>query len=125
VAIYSDLNSVTPTTTRSLILVDAEAVYQWLYNLFNTEVGEVPFSDFGFILPDQVWELITTDSALLVYDAVVTSVTRWITQVQVDTALTTVTPLPDINTYDCDLVFDLQGVDNSGRKFTYQGSFTQ
>lgn len=122
-AIYSDLNSFTPTLKP--LLEDIESVYQSLYNLFNTVPGERFFSSipFGFNMDDEIFEMMDELGALQVYAKVVDTVTRWEARVQIDNSRTQVIPDPDSNTYDLNLYFEILGMD--GQSFNFKGSFSR
>lgn len=121
-AIYTDLNSIDPT--RKALLEDVESVYQGLINLFNTRPGERVFNpEFGFPLEDDLFELIDDLTALQIYQDVITVVQRWESRAIIDGSRTTITPDPDNNRYDLELIFELQGV--TGRVFSFVGSFTK
>lgn len=123
-AIYSDLNSINPTSTGQPLIVDVPCVYQALNVLFSTVPGQrlyVP--EYGFTLEDELFDLIDDLTALQVYNKVVVTVTRWESRVVINTAQTTVTGFPDENRYLMDLWFAIQGV--AGPLFQFKGSFTQ
>lgn len=120
--IYSDLNSFNPTLKSQLI--DVQSVYQSLYNLFNTSVGERVFlSEFGFTLEDELFEVIDDITSVAVFVAVVNAIQRWESRVVIDTTRTTIVAVPDENRYDMDLYFNIQGLEET--VFNFQGSFTQ
>lgn len=120
--IYSDINSRTPTLNP--LVFDIQSVYQSLYNLFNTRVGERLFlPEFGFPLDDYLFEVIDDATAFSIYSVVVSTITRWETRIVLDTFNTKVTADPDNNKYDLFLVFQMVGI--SDQSFSLVGSFTQ
>lgn len=122
-AVYSDLNSINPTTTQAPRLFDEDAVYQQLYNLFGTVPGEVLFvPEFGIDLEAELFELITSLSEARVFNRVVGAVELWVPQCQVNTRQTQIVGVPDENAYDMDLWFGLPGA--TGQLFLFQGRFT-
>jgi phage baseplate assembly protein W len=121
-SIYSDVNSISPTTQQ--LLVDVEDVYQSLFNLFNTRPGERLFEpEFGLQLEEELFEIIDDITSVDVFRIVNEAISQWETRVIVDSSRTVVTPMPEDNKYDIVLYFSIQGI--SGQTFTYQGSITQ
>lgn len=121
-SIYSDINSVTPSSKA--LLLDIQSVYQSLNNLFNTRPTERLFLPlFGFELESELFEIIDDITAVSIYNRVVEAIERWETRVVIDNSRTTITPIPDENKYDLDLYFAIQGVE--GQAFVYRQSFTK
>lgn len=120
--IYSDLNSLNPAVKP--LLTDVQAIYQSLYNLFNTRPGERIFlPEFGFALEDELFEVIDDITTVAVFRIVNEAISRWEGRVIIDTSRTVVTPVPDENKYELELYFSILGIE--GQTFTFVGSFTQ
>jgi phage baseplate assembly protein W len=120
--IYSDLNSINPTSTGQPLLADVQAVYQGLYNLFGTKPGERVFlPEFGFDLESELFEIMDDLTTTEVYRRVIETVERWEARVSLDKRATSVVPYPDENKYEVTLVFSIKGVE--GQKFEFKGSF--
>ena len=120
-AIYSDINALTPTNTSQV--VDVAAVYQALYTLFSTGLNQRLFlPQYGFGIEDDVFELIDEETALDIEKNTVDAITRWESRVLLDTSLTSITPNYDDNSYNVVIAFAIQGL--SGQSFTYIASFT-
>jgi len=120
--IYSDVNSYTPEDKA--LLTKVEAVYQSLDNIFETLVGERLFNvNFGNFLEDEIFEMMSEDSALSVFRAVTAMVERWERRVIIDDRLTVITPNLDDHEFDLYLVFEIQGVED--QKFEYRTSITK
>jgi phage baseplate assembly protein W len=121
-AVYSDLNSINPTDFP--LLTEEEAVYQSLFNIFNTTPGEALFvPEFGLDLEEELFELLDDISALQIFRKISASIERWETRVIIDSVNTIITPIPDENIFDLFLVFSIQGTD--GQRFEFKGSFTK
>jgi phage baseplate assembly protein W len=120
-AIYSDINIISPTTEP--LLYDFQAVYQALITLFNTRPGEVLFNpEYGLDLSENLFDIITDLSAGVVYHQIYNAVTRFEPRVQIDNANSHVIPYPNDNMYKVDLQFSIVGLDN-GQNFQLIGNF--
>lgn len=117
--LYSDLNGFNPQTSPQL--VDLQAIYQLLFNLFNTVPGERLFQPgFGMPLDDQLFEVIDDITSLEIYRLVNQQVSIYIPIIKINNN-TTITPNPNDNSYFLDLYFDVIGLQRN--TFNYQGSF--
>jgi phage baseplate assembly protein W len=82
-AVYTDLNSINPTSTS--LLKDVESVYQGLFNLFNTTPGERLFlPEFGVDIEDILFEVIDDLTSAEIFRRIVEAVDRWEGRVLVD-----------------------------------------
>ena len=120
--LYSDLNSINPTAQP--LLYDVQDINQALFNLFNTSPGERPFlPTYGIDLDDELFELITEDTAAEIYRLVVGAVARWETRVVIDNSRTEVIAKPTENAYELQLFFSIPSM--NGQQFVFTGTFTQ
>lgn len=120
--IFSDLNSITAAVKP--LLTDEAAVYQSIYNIFNTRPGERLFlPEFGLDLDEELFSLMDDVSALTLLTKIIQAVERWEGRVRIDPSRSQVTPEPDTNTYSMYLVFSIKG--NQDQKFELEGSFKQ
>jgi phage baseplate assembly protein W len=116
---YSDLNSIDPTNMP--LLTAAKAVYQSLFNSFNTEKGQRVFRPtFGFSFEDHLFELIDDLTSLEVKRKIITELPSIEPRIEIDLTKTKITPDPDNNQYSVDLVFIIKGFD--GQSFRFSGN---
>lgn len=120
-AIYTDVNQTTPETKEKLI--DIDAVFQALENIFSTRTKERFFNqEFGIDLEDALFEIIDDLTALDIFRRVTEAVQKFETRVVIDFASSSVTPDADNNKYDVDLVFEISGF--NGQQFVFQDSIS-
>jgi phage baseplate assembly protein W len=120
-SLYSDLNEISPTTQP--LLYDIVSIQQALYNLFNTPQNQRLFVPaYGFNLPDELFEIIGPASTLAIKRLVIQAITNWETRVTINIPQTTITPDPNNNAYELNLVFSVNGL--VGQQFTFQATFT-
>ena len=118
-AIYSDLNSFSPTDRE--LLIDLGAIFQSIFNILNTEPGERFFEpEFGITFEDELFGLIDDISSLEIFSKITESVERFEDRVIVDFGATQVFPDPVNHRFIFDLVFDVQGLENP-QQFSFRG----
>lgn len=116
--IYSDLNSNTPTLKP--LYIDIESVYQSIFNILNTRLGERIFlPDFGSELEDLLFDPIDDRTALTIYRVLISAIERWDSRVKINYGQTTVTPQYEEHTYEIRIVFSILGLED--QKFEYTG----
>lgn len=115
--IYSDINQFSPTLKP--LLTDIQSVYQSLYNLFNTRVGEKLFTRFGLDIEDTLFEPADELSSLDLFRIITDGIEEFEPRVEVNFTDTKITPIPDQNKFEVDLVFSIQGID--GQSFSFKG----
>lgn len=115
--IYSDLNQYNPTIKPKL--TDIQSVYQSLYNLFNTRVGERLFSRAGIDLEEQLFEIADDLSALEVFRIISDGIEEFEPRVNINYTDTKIIPDPDNNQFVVNLSFGIQGIE--GQSFSFQG----
>lgn len=112
--IYSDLNPETQTLGTPPLIVNKDSVFQSINNLITTHIGErLNLVTYGVRLPDYLFEQIDSRTSEELRFALINAVKTWEPRVEVNKALTTVTPYPDDNAYRLHLVFDLVGFNQS------------
>jgi phage baseplate assembly protein W len=120
--IYQAMNGSFPTTRP--LLYEVEAIYESLFNIFNTRPGERPFQpEFGLEIEEELFELVDNVSAFAILDKIIKAVTRWESRVTLNLAGTMVTAYPDDNKFDVVIYFRVNGL--SGDSFEYRGSFVK
>jgi phage baseplate assembly protein W len=114
-AFFLDLNNVAPQVTPSI--VDTVAIGQWVNDFIQTRKGERLFNlDYGLNLDNSLFDLIDTQSALILFSQVTTQLETAIPIVTVDPRNSTITPNTDTNTYALDISYIIVGV--SGNRFS-------
>lgn len=119
--IYSDLNQSNPTL--SPLLFDIQCIYQSLFNILNTKIGERLFNPtFGISLEDQLFELEDSITETAILQGIITAVNDFENRVIIDTQETTITLIPGKNQVELVLVFSIVGV--QGQLFTLSGTLS-
>lgn len=112
--VYSDVNYTEITPGTPPLITNKDAIFYSLHNLFTTVVGErLNEVTYGVDLPKYLFEQIDTKTANELRYSFINAVRRWEPRVEIDLAKTTVTPLPDDNSYKLNLVFNLVGLNES------------
>jgi len=117
-AIYSDLNSYTPTTNGPL-LNDVKAIYQSIDNILSTRTNERLFNPgFGTRFDEALFELIDDITSVEVFRIVTEAIQRWETRVTLDFSLSSIIPDPENGKYDVTLIFSINGFTDDNFKYT-------
>ncbi len=113
-ALYSDLNILTPE--KSNILYDVDAVYQSIIMLLNTAIGERLFRpSFGNYLDEYLFEPCDNITAFKILNDI-NNTLKQEPRVILNTGLTTVIPIPSEKKFEIALNFSIIGYD--GRNFS-------
>lgn len=126
--IYSDLNYQTPEKGTPPLIVNKDAIFYSLHNLFTTVIGErLNLVTYGVNVPDQLFEHIDDITADQIRLAFINAVNRWEPRVKIDLFQSTVKPNEDDNSYDVKLVFDLVGINEASIMIAgqYKKQFTE
>ena len=112
-AIYSDVNYL--NNKKGARVEDIEAVYQAVYTLLSTKVGQRVFRPtYGSYLENYLFEPCDDTSAdNILYDIMTTLEQE--PRVQINTAQTTVTPIPEQNMFAIKIVFTVLGFSDTER----------
>lgn len=112
--IYTDLTNKAVVPGTPPLITNKDAIFYSLYNLLTTVKGErLNLVTYGVDLPTYLFEQIDSKTSNELRFAIVDAVKMWEPRVTVNTQQTTVEPLPDDNSYNLHLVFDLVGLNES------------
>lgn len=110
--IYSDINSINPTSDPGV--TDRDAVYQSVLNIIQTRKYEIDsYPLMGVDLEDIVFENINDGVAIKIYDRVISAIQREDPRVSVVINETILNANTDNNTLSIDLAFKIAGFDDT------------
>ncbi len=117
--IYSDINQFNPT--EKPLLVETEAIYQSLYNIFNTKSNERLFrpDDLEEDLEDLLFDPINEDTEAKIYALLIGKVEQNEPRVSVNYGATSIMANHEKEQYDIKIVFEIEGF--KGQSFEYKG----
>ena len=112
-AIYSDINYI--DLKREPRVTDIDDVYQAIYTLLTTRVGQRIFRpNYGSYLDNYLFEPCDEDTADRILFDIITTITQE-PRVQLNRSQTTVTPLPEKNMFAIRIVFTVLGFSDTER----------
>jgi phage baseplate assembly protein W len=114
-AFFVDINNTNPQVAPTV--VDTVAIGQWVNDFLQTKKGERLFDlDYGLNLDNSLFDLIDTQSALILFSQVTTQLETAIPIVTVNTQASTIIPDTDTNTYAITVAYTVVGV--QGNQFS-------
>jgi len=117
-ALYSDLNPYSPK--KSSLIYDMDSIYQSIDNMVNTMKGERLFRpNYGIDLEEYLFDIVDTDTCLLLLKEVSEQVEYNDPRIQVDLPNSEIDVDPDNHTIDVYLTFSVK---SSVELFQYQTS---
>jgi len=117
--VFSDLNSFNPKIRPRI--EDVSSIFQSLFNILNTKPGERLFRpDFGIDIEEELFGLIDDISAVAVLSRITNTIEVFEDRIEIDFENTQVTPNPEENRYDVDLVFTIPSIEGE-TKFQFSG----
>ncbi len=115
--IYSDLHRDAWQATEMLAF-DIEDIYMSIWNILTTNKGERLFlPEFGADLESLLFELMSEETAFVIWTKVTDSITRWDSRISLDIGQCTVEPDYDNNGYELLLVFMVEGLSDQSFDF--------
>jgi len=120
-AIYSDLNQLTPTVSPLVMGVDA--VYQSITNILSTPKKTRLFNfHFGADLEELLFEPMDEIITFKIFNLVIDVIQRWDNRVKISNSESYVSPVYAENKYDLVLVFNIKGYEDP---FEYKGELVR
>ena len=115
-AIYSDINYI--DIKREPRITDIDDVYQAIYTLLTTRVGQRVFRpNYGSYLDNYLFEPCDEETANRILFDIITTITQE-PRVQLNRSQTTVTPIPERNMFAIRIVFTVLGFSDTERSMT-------
>lgn len=109
--VYTDVNYAKITPGTPPLITNKDAVFFSLYNLLTTVVGErMNEVTYGVNLPNYLFEQIDDKTTYELRFGIINAVMKWEPRVTVNLSKTVIEPLPDLNAYNINLVFDIKGL---------------
>ena len=108
-SLYKDINQFTPTSRP--YVTDAQAVYQGVINILRIFRNEIPFSNLGADLEEELFSLYDQGEANTLLLRITSIVEENDSRVSVDTSLSEIKLVPDENRMELILVFGIDGIE--------------
>jgi phage baseplate assembly protein W len=117
--LWKDVNQYNPTEDKEW-LIDVEAIYQSLNNIFATKRYEKLFNpNTGIVIEEQLFEIIDDVTSIEILRAITEDIERQEPRIIINYSSTKVVPDPDNNRYNVELHFSIIG--HGDRDYEFRG----
>jgi len=122
-ALYSDINQYSPTSTA--LVTDLDSIYQSIGNILSTPKNTRLFRpEFGSSIENLLFEPMDDETVASLYDTIILAIQQWEPRVILDYSKSNITPDYDKHVYYVELTFRVRGLTDT-TFYTYTGTLNQ